>query len=64
MLRDRIIEKSKSLYVGKSAAERVDTFIREASIDFDLNNDQIIRILDKLDLNPILIKEDSNEFSD
>ena len=64
MLRDKIIEKSRSLYLSKSTAERIDTFIIEASIDFDLENDQIIGILTELDLNPVLKEEDSHESSD
>ena len=64
MLRDKIIEKSRSLYLGKSATEKIDTFIKEASIDIDLKNDFIIGILTELDLSPVLKEEDSNESSD
>ena len=52
-LKRKIIERSKGLSDGRSAEERVESFIREALINSDLGNDQIEALLNALNLHPI-----------
>ena len=52
-LKHKIIERSKGLSAGRSAEERIESFIKESLIDFDLSNDQIEMLLTALCLHPI-----------
>ena len=52
-LKRKIIERSKGLSAGRSAEERIESFIKESLIDFDLSNDQIEMLLTALCLHPI-----------
>ena len=52
-LKRKIIERSKGLSDGRSAEERIESFIREAMIDFDLSNYQVEMLLTALCLHPV-----------
>ena len=52
-LKRKIIERSKGLSAERNAEERIESFIRESLIDFDLSNNQIEMLLTALYLHPI-----------
>ena len=52
-LKRKIIERSKGLSEGRGAEERIESFVREALVGFDLDNYQIEMLLTALNLHPI-----------